>query len=747
MKKKWRSWLFLAVPYLLTALIPVISVLFLGNTVLTNYEEKLISDKQHSLQVAVDRLQQKSDTIEQLAVMLGSSDPVNRYSAACLNRTGHSPLDFMELRNLISNAAFDPVVHDIFIYDKKDDSAISARSALNSTEVFFRYYYIVEGLTHQESRDRLDNLASVHSYCPEISLSLPAAPDTSKRIVEYRMFLPIGWVRDMQCQLIVAMDAEELFKDFRDALPSGGEFYVYDSNNVLIYSSGSLYRDLMELTDPDTLRPLSYKGTQLHGAVLRNESWKVKVIIPNLVEEGNAFSVLSPSFILFVILPMILCVLLAITFSNRNYRGIRELLDLFRGHTGERPKEPEIMNYRLVRQYVSQVIAEKNQMTQQITQYSDSRKYEVLDKLVRNTYSSREEAARALEQADLAIGEGKNIVLCIRCPEASYETVVSGGVTVRETVRQMIGELIEQPYVLFDTATNETTCIISLEEGESPDFLVQGIISQLNVELTYRYGIEVDIGAGNTAPSVYALHESYAQAHRVLHYSEAFGSKVNLYADLLRLEDAYFYPREYSEKISNYIIAGKDTDAKQLIRQVYEENYENPEKLLSAAATEKLRQQLWDCVSTLAEKYSVVLGEQPSSQVGSKSFFEAMIRCVDLLSEEIQNKQKQVRHKTASRLLSYIEDNFCDNRLSLKQISETFGMHESYISNVFKNAVGENLSVYIERLRIEKAREMVKNTDMKVQQIAEAVGYTSDASFRRAFKKITGVSPLEYRDR
>ena len=129
------------------------------------------------------------------------------------------------------------------------------------------------------------------------------------------------------------------------------------------------------------------------------------------------------------------------------------------------------------------------------------------------------------------------------------------------------------------------------------------------------------------------------------------------------------------------------------------------------------------------------MGEQPSSQVGSKPFFEAMIRCVDLLSEEVQSKQKQVRHKTASRLLNYIQENFCDNRLSLKQISETFGMHESYISNVFKNAVGENLSVYIERLRIEKAREMVKNTDMKVQQIAEAVGYTSDASFRRASKR------------
>ena len=41
---------------------------------------------------------------------------------------------------------------------------------------------------------------------------------------------------------------------------------------------------------------------------------------------------------------------------------------------------------------------------------------------------------------------------------------------------------------------------------------------------------------------------------------------------------------------------------------------------------------------------------------------------------------------------------------------------------------------------------MIKNTDMKIWDIAEAVGYTSDTSFRRAFKRITGVTPGEYRE-
>ena len=52
MGKKWRSWLLLAAPYLLIVLLPVISVLFLGRTILTDYQEKIITDKQNSLLLA-----------------------------------------------------------------------------------------------------------------------------------------------------------------------------------------------------------------------------------------------------------------------------------------------------------------------------------------------------------------------------------------------------------------------------------------------------------------------------------------------------------------------------------------------------------------------------------------------------------------------------------------------------------------------------------------------------------------------
>ena len=274
----------------------------------------------------------------------------------------------------------------------------------------------------------------------------------------------------------------------------------------------------------------------------------------------------------------------------------------------------------------------------------------------------------------------------------------------------------------------------------------------------YPYGIEMHIGMGNPVASVFALHSSYAQARQVIHYSEAYGNRIALYAELTRLEDVYYYPREYDEMISDYVVAGKKEEAKRIIWQVFEENFEKNTRILSAEAIEKLRGRLWDNVASLAEKYGISReqlsggcmesgGDPSKKESGVKAFFDGLIQAVDFLDEVVQVRRSKTQSKSAEKILEYVTENLCDNTLSLSQISDALGLHRSYLSNIFKAAYGETLSSYIEQLRIEKARDMIKNTDMKIWDIAEAVGYTSDTSFRRAFKRITGFTPGEYRER
>ena len=87
-----------------------------------------------------------------------------------------------------------------------------------------------------------------------------------------------------------------------------------------------------------------------------------------------------------------------------------------------------------------------------------------------------------------------------------------------------------------------------------------------------------------------------------------------------------------------------------------------------------------------------------------------------------------------------------DSSLSLSKISEEFHISENYFSFLFKKEVSEN-SVYLEKLRMAKAKELVLESSISISELYQYTGYNNAASFRRAFKKKFGVSPKEMREK
>ena len=91
----------------------------------------------------------------------------------------------------------------------------------------------------------------------------------------------------------------------------------------------------------------------------------------------------------------------------------------------------------------------------------------------------------------------------------------------------------------------------------------------------------------------------------------------------------------------------------------------------------------------------------------------------------------------------YIEENL-DKKLSLTDIAESIHMNKSYISRMFKEKAGENLFDYINKRKREKAKQLIKNNELRMYEIALNVGMEDTAYFSRVFKKYEGISPSEY---
>jgi len=88
----------------------------------------------------------------------------------------------------------------------------------------------------------------------------------------------------------------------------------------------------------------------------------------------------------------------------------------------------------------------------------------------------------------------------------------------------------------------------------------------------------------------------------------------------------------------------------------------------------------------------------------------------------------------------YIED------LSLGDLASRFGLDGSYLSRSFKQAAGSNLTVYVTRLRVAEAKRLLQRRELSITEVAQAVGYGDYAYFSRVFKKLTGISPRQYRE-
>jgi len=111
----------------------------------------------------------------------------------------------------------------------------------------------------------------------------------------------------------------------------------------------------------------------------------------------------------------------------------------------------------------------------------------------------------------------------------------------------------------------------------------------------------------------------------------------------------------------------------------------------------------------------------------------------------LANEQKRSHNdQLAGSIIGYLNTNYSDPNLCVSVIASYFNLSDSYFSQFFKEQVGETFGVYLEKLRIQRACELLENNEL-MADVAQKVGYNSVHSFRRAFKKVMGVVPSEYK--
>ena len=140
-------------------------------------------------------------------------------------------------------------------------------------------------------------------------------------------------------------------------------------------------------------------------------------------------------------------------------------------------------------------------------------------------------------------------------------------------------------------------------------------------------------------------------------------------------------------------------------------------------------------------------------ELGEEKYF-SIVHLVENLVEYINQNglmstMKKLDAKKATGLnklqpaIQYIENNYTEN-IKISDLASMCFINETYFSRLFSTTVGSTVSQFILEKRILKAKELLKNKGMKIQAVAEEVGYDDPAYFVRKFKQVTGVVPSVY---
>lgn len=113
-------------------------------------------------------------------------------------------------------------------------------------------------------------------------------------------------------------------------------------------------------------------------------------------------------------------------------------------------------------------------------------------------------------------------------------------------------------------------------------------------------------------------------------------------------------------------------------------------------------------------------------------------------STESGNVQELVAPSTIRKIMDEIKEHYTEN-ITLTGLAEKYSISVSYLSELLKEYLQLSFSEYISSKRIQKAKELLADDSLSIEQIAEQTGYNDYFYFTKVFKKNTGISPSKYR--
>ncbi len=347
---------------------------------------------------------------------------------------------------------------------------------------------------------------------------------------------------------------------------------------------------------------------------------------------------------------------------------------------------------------------------------------------------------------------GKYCVLILE-PDNGYEAEISN--TLKKaigTIKECVSNRYSQSLV-FDK-NNQIVVVLCIPDMISFETRVVELCGEIKKLLETELCLKTAIGVGRMYDDIKHVGKSHDEAGIALNYKGSSGFQSIILADQVEPQDYKVYEL-YIESIRGIEACCNLRNSKKVSELIYAmfSNIASCSWISIRTVHDISSYLLLSLSKTLLEagipKKEVFLKEEGMREelkrLDSIERIEGYMqeRFAAALQYIIQREEKSTK-VSINDISKYIEDNY-NRDISLNEIGEFFSITPEYVSSLFKKERGENYLVFLSRLRMERAMEMLRDSVLRTYEIAEKVGYYDTHHFSKVFKKLIGMTPSEYR--
>lgn len=436
----------------------------------------------------------------------------------------------------------------------------------------------------------------------------------------------------------------------------------------------------------------------------------------------------------------VLSMLLAYALAKMQYSPVNRLMRMLTAKTGVNSQSGDMDTIAFC---IDNLFADNESLKKMVTSYQQTLNRQQVVQLLRGYFN--EDVARLMQGSDNLFTE--NFVYAVLVLQRIKDNRESPDEQAQENARyivilQHIVEKLcqEQNHCeLVEQVDGNTAVIIEFPAMPDRDALME-IAETVHAALAEQ-DIESRAFVGRPCRGLAGISTSYQAAVETMQTDT--GHHTVVYA---QPQMEYYYPIEWESRLMTAVQDGNIIQVRSILHHLYEENRRLH---LSAPLVSRISLLLTEDLHRTAVAMDLapeLLAEfrEPHPAQRLETAFATAEKTAEIICAEAARRKESATDNVSRSLVEYVNTHIFDPELSLKQLGDEFSVSTASVSRIFKKSAGENFYHYITQKRIARAKELLLIQGYCPAQIAEAVGYDSEYSFKRAFVRTVGMAPRDY---